>query len=88
MRAIYGRANKAYDLITKDKTEAYLPMRYRHKIIKGKKKRILEPLIPNIIFVYAERTLIETLVKDTPELYFLNYYYNHFEKGPDGKIFH
>ena len=42
-------------------------------------------MIPNIIFVYAERTLIETLVKDTLELYFLNYYYNHFEKGPDGK---
>ena len=41
LRAIYGRANKAYDLITKDKTEAYLPMKYKHKIIKGKKKRIL-----------------------------------------------
>lgn len=85
LRATYGRVNKAYDLITKDSTEAYLPMKYRHKIIKGKKKRILEPLIPNIIFVYAERAKIETLVKDTPELYFLNYYYNHFEKGPDGK---
>ena len=85
LRATYGRVNKAYDLITKDSTEAYLPMKYRHKIIKGKKKRILEPLIPNIIFVYAERSKIEILVKDTPELYFLNYYYNHFEKGPDGK---
>ena len=42
-------------------------------------------MIPNIIFVYAERTSIETLVKDTPEFYFLNYSYNHFEKGPDGK---
>ena len=42
-------------------------------------------MIPNIIFVYAERSKIEILVKDTPELYFLNYYYNHFEKGPDGK---
>lgn len=83
LRATYSRESKAYEFITKDQTEAFLPLHYVHKLIDGKKKRVLEPLLPQLIFVYSTHDKVETYVKNTPELSFLNYYYNHFktEKG-------
>lgn len=84
LRATYNRESKAYDFITKDETEAYLPTHYVHKIINGKRKRVIEPLLPQLIFVYSTKDKVETYVKNTPELSFLNYYYNHFKTENDG----
>ncbi len=85
LRATYGRESKAYDFITKDETEAYLPMHYVLKNINGKESRILEPLLPNLLFVYSTPEKVETYVKRTSELSFLSYYYDHFSTGEDRK---
>lgn len=85
LRVTYGREFKAYNLITADGTEAYLPVRYVMKLCNGKKKRILASLLPNFLFVYATPEKVETYVKHTPELHFLTYYYNHFRVGESGK---
>lgn len=85
LRATYNRVQQAYDFIVRAHECAYLPMRYAEKVIKGKRKRILKPLIPNILFVYTTRERIEQFVKDTPELPFLTFYYNHFEQEYEGK---
>lgn len=85
LRATYNRVQQAYEFIIRENECAYLPMRYVEKVIKGKRKRILKPLIPNILFVYTTRERIEQFVKDTPELPFLTFYYNHFEQEYEGK---
>lgn len=85
LRATYNRVQQAYEFIIREHECAYLPMRYAEKVIKGKRKRILKPLIPNILFVYTTRERIEQFVKDTPELPFLTFYYNHFEQEYEGK---
>ena len=85
LRVTYGREFKAYNFITGDGTEAYLPVRYVMKLCNGKKKRILASLLPNFLFVYATPEKVETYVKHTPELHFLTYYYNHFRVGESGK---
>lgn len=85
LRTTYGRANKAYRLIAKDNETAYLPLHYVQKECNGKKKRILEPLLPNIIFVYATEEYVSALAKDKNQKSFISFYLNHFEIDRFGK---
>jgi len=78
-RASYGRENKAFDYIVADGTFVYIAKRYTHKSVNGKQKKVLETLIPNLLFVYSTEEKVEEYVKNTPALSFLTYYYNHFE---------
>ena len=78
LRASYGREQKASDYIVEDGTFVYIAKRYAHKIVNGKKKKVQEILIPNLLFVYTTKEKAEEYVKDTPALSYLSYYYNHF----------
>ena len=60
-------------------------MHYVQKIIQDKKKRVLEPLLPNIIFVYATPESITSVVKKPPYNSFINFYLNHFKQDEYGK---
>ena len=78
-RASYGRVDKASDLMIDDGTYVYVARRYVQKIYHGKRKRVLEPLIPNLVFAYTSEEKACEYVNNTPALAFLSYYYNHFE---------
>ncbi|SEF62112.1 Transcription antitermination factor NusG [Xylanibacter ruminicola] len=85
-RASYRREDKAFDMIVEDGTYCYIAKRYVRKTDKqGKDKRVLEALIPNLLFVYTTEDKAEEYIKGTPELSFLTYYYNHFELDEDSK---
>ena len=77
-RASYGREDKASDYIVEDGTFVYIAKRYTHKTVKGKSKKVLESLIPNLLFVYTTKEQADKYVKDTPCLSFLSFYLNHF----------
>jgi transcription antitermination factor NusG len=79
-RASYGREDWASDYIVEDGTFVYIAKRYVRKIVNGKPKKVLETLIPNILFVYTTKEKAEEYVKNTPALSYLTYYYNHFEQ--------
>jgi transcription antitermination factor NusG len=79
LRASYGREDKAADYIVADGTYVYIAKRYTRKVLNGKQKKVLEPLIPNLLFVYTTEDKIDEYVKRTPPLSYLTYYYNHFE---------
>lgn len=78
-RASYGREDKASDYIVEDGTFVYIAKRYARKTVKGKLKKVLETLIPNLLFVYTNEEKAEEYIKNTPALSYLTYYYNHFE---------
>jgi len=78
-RASYGREDKASDYIVEDGTFVYIAKRYTLKKVNGKQKKVLETLIPNLLFVYTTEDKAEEYIKNTPALSFLTYYYNHFE---------
>ena len=80
-RASYGREDKASDFIIEDGTFVYIAKRYTRKTVNGKQKKILESLIPNLLFVYTTEDKAEEYIKNTPALSFITYYYNHFEKN-------
>ena len=84
-RASYGREDKASDFIVDDGTFVYIAKRYFNKSVNGKPKKVLETLIPNLLFVYTTKEKAEEYVKNTPALSYLTYYYNHFELDEEHK---
>ena len=84
-RASYGREDKAADYIVADGTHVYIAKRYTRKVVNGKQKKVLESLIPNLLFVYTTEDKAEEYVKRTPALSFITYYYNHFIQDETGK---
>ena len=78
-RASYGREDKASDYIVEDGTFVYIAKRYALKSVNGKQKKVLETLIPNLLFVYTTEDKAKEYVKNTPALSYLTFYYNHFE---------
>ena len=84
-RASYGREDIASDYIVEDGTFVYIAKRYVRKSINGKQKKVLETLIPNLLFVYTSKDKAEEYVKATPLLSFLTFYYNHFEHDSEMK---
>lgn len=84
-RASYGREDKASDYIVADGTFVYIAKRFVRKSVNGRTKRVMETLIPNLLFVYATSEKAEEYIKRTPALSFLTYYYNHFHKNEQQK---
>lgn len=84
-RASYGREDKAFDFLVADGTYTYIAKRYTNKMIAGHRRRVLENLIPNILFVYTTKDDAESYIKKTAALAYLTYYYNHFERDEYGK---
>ena len=77
LRVTYNRTQKAHGIISTSDVQSYMPMHYVIKKEIGKKKRILQPLLPNLLFVYATREAVNSIIKkkdeDTPILkYYLD----------------
>ena len=53
MRATYRREPDAMRLLEKEKLGCFVPMQYKISIKKGKKVRVLVPVIHNLLFVHA-----------------------------------
>ncbi len=85
LRASYGREDRAKDYLVEDGTFVYIAKRYARKTVNGKQKKVLESLIPNLLFVYTTEEKAREYVKNTPALSYLTYYYNHFELDNDRK---
>lgn len=79
-RASYGREDKAADYIINDGTYTYIAKRMVRKSVNNQPKKVLESLIPNLLFVYTSDEKAEQYVKQTPAIPFLSYYYNHLER--------
>ena len=65
-RASYGREHKAFDYIVADGTFAYIAKRFARKLVNGKQKKVLETLIPNLLFVYTTEAKASEYIKNTP----------------------
>lgn len=84
-RASYGREDKASDYLVADGTFVYVAKKYVRKSVNGRQKKVLETLIPNLLFVYTDKDKAEEYIKATPALSYLTYYYNHFKVDENKK---
>ena len=84
-RASYGRELKAYDYLLSKGIMVYLPFRQVVRRFGETERKVREPILPNILFAYCSISDAEKIIKFTPELSYLNYYYDHLRKTTDGK---
>ncbi|MCF2659687.1 UpxY family transcription antiterminator [Parabacteroides distasonis] len=85
LRVSYGRSMKASEHIAKLQIDFYHPLHKVVKLVNNKRRKVTEPLLPNLIFVYAPDEVVEQLVKDLNPDGLLSYYYNHFHEDLYGK---
>lgn len=53
MRATYRRELDAMRLLEKEKLGCFVPMQYKISIKKGRKVRVLVPVVHNLLFVHV-----------------------------------
>lgn len=63
LRVTYNRSARANKIIENAGVISYTPMHYAVKYEIGKKRRIKKLLLPNLIFVYATREVVETMIR-------------------------
>ena len=85
LRVSYGRAEKANELLKAKGIETPLPLHTTYKGVNGKRIKQRLPLLPNFLFAKTTLSVLEQFLKSSPDLNFITFYYNHFNKKPDGK---
>ncbi|MBO7610392.1 MAG: UpxY family transcription antiterminator [Muribaculaceae bacterium] len=84
LRATYGREDIASKCLLNHGVYSYIAKRYVKRRIGNKTRLILKSLIPNMVFAYATDNQAKQLVRHTPELSFLEFYYNRLDCNADG----
>ena len=93
LRASYGREMMAEEALLASGVFAYVPKHYVYREVNGKPKKVLERLIPNLVFAYMTPHQADVIIKNIdpvekspcPQLAsVLSYYYNHFAQNAIG----
>lgn len=89
LRVSYGRIEMVREFLSARKTEFYIPMQHCRKMVAGKRKIVMQPLLPNFVFVwstYDEASILirEFVVKGHEDQHYLSFYYNHFVTTANG----
>lgn len=74
LRATYNRVEKDIDTLKKNVAYVYIPKHYVILNKNGKKKRVLKPLLPNLVFVYSTQKHLEQLFREKNDLNHLRFY--------------
>ena len=85
LRVSYGRAEKANEILKAKGIETRLPFHTVYKEVDGKRKKQRVPLLPNFLFVHTSLSILESLLKSSPDFHFITFYYDHFNTKSDGK---
>lgn len=85
LRVTYGRIDKALEALKAKNIPTYVPMQYVEKIKLGKKKRVKQPLFPNLLFARMTRIESQSIVKSpAPTAAYIRYYLDKTEQ-PESK---
>lgn len=84
LRASYGRAIKASDLLRDNNITTFNPLHKVMKMVNGKRRRVQLPLLPGLIFAQTEAATLDTLMKEPHIRSLISYYYDHFSIGANG----
>lgn len=84
LRVAYHHEQEVKDWLEELGIDTYLAMHDAEKEKNGKKKRVREPLIPNLLFAQATKKEIDPALA-APGNAYLSYYYDHFRTNAYGK---
>ena len=85
LRVSYGRAEKANEILKAKGIETHLPLHAIYKEVNGKRKKQRIPLLPNFLFSNTTLSVLQSILKSSPDLSFITFYYDHFNMKSDGK---
>ena len=85
LRVSYGRAEKANEILKAKGIETHLPLHTIYKEVNGKRKKQRIPLLPNFLFANTTLSVLQSILKSSPDLSFITFYYDHFNMKSDGK---
>ena len=85
LRVSYGRAEKANEFLKAKGIETHLPLHTIYKEVNGKRKKQRIPLLPNFLFSNTTLSVLQSILKSSPDLSFITFYYDHFNMKSDGK---
>lgn len=71
MRATYRRGMQIKELLDKKGVSNFIPMRYEVFIKNGRKKRMLVPVIHDLVFVYAVQSELQKIKFKIPYLQYM-----------------
>ena len=71
MRVTYSREVKMKETLESKGIECFIPMRYQTKVIRGKKAKILKPVIHNLLFAHATKAEMQEVKKDYEYLQYI-----------------
>ena len=71
MRVTYSREVKMKEMLEEQGIECFIPMRYESKVIRGKKAKILKPVIHNLLFVRSAQTRLQEVKKSYDYLQYM-----------------
>lgn len=77
LRATYGREKAAYDYLTAHHVKAFCPMQKTMRLVGGKRRLVVEPLLRNLFFAFGTKAEMQQYVYDNVHLPFLRFYYRH-----------
>ncbi|MDO5760204.1 MAG: UpxY family transcription antiterminator [Bacteroidota bacterium] len=69
LKTIFSRETKVKQLLDERNIKSFVPMQYKIRQKEGKKIKVLEPAIRDLVFVYAQKTDVEQFKKEL----FVNY---------------
>lgn len=78
LRVTYGRERTAYDYLVSMGVKAFCPMHRVAKIIKGKRRLVMQSRLPNLFFAYGTEEELQRFVYDNTNLPFLRFYYRYY----------
>lgn len=78
LRATYGQAKKAYDYLVEQGMEAYHPTIKAFKMVNGKRIKVEESRMLNILFARGREEDIKAFVYDNANLPYLRFYYRRY----------
>ncbi|CDN30883.1 Transcription antitermination protein UpdY [Mucinivorans hirudinis] len=82
VRVTYCREFKLKEILDSLKIDNYIPVQYREVTRNGKKKKILQPVIRNLVFIRTSRETLDAIKKDVEGVLPIRYMYNNAAKAP------
>lgn len=84
VRSTFNRGMMAYDLLNSNGFHSYMPMHEVEKPVKGRLRLVTVPLIPNMLFVFAQSEKLKDFVREHKDSGYLSLYYDHFNTRSSG----
>lgn len=81
LRATYSKERAAYEYINSHGGQAYCPCIRNVRLVRGKRRKVVESYVPNILFAYGSIKSLRTFVYDNVNLPYLRFYEGMREVG-------